>query len=797
MDLVDIPFRLKAYIIFLACSALPIVAWAGWKLCTQHYNPLWMVLAGLACVTIFFFLNLPHLKAAVTIGDAYIMAIAMMYDIAPCVVANFIYILLISLVSQRQKAYADKIHKIVFNVASTTCGAWLYSSIYQGLTHGNHEIKNIVVPAAIMTLVFFLFNSMATSIAISWAQGERTFRFWARTCTPLSLDYSLSGVCSTSMAAFYGISPFVPLGIAPLLGIAWGWNQINKSRAIEAQEHLEKQEQLYFRTVESLALAVDAKDQTTYGHIRRVKVYAIGLAKLCGIKDENELKAINTGALLHDIGKIAVEDYVLNKPGRLSKREYEKIKVHSTAGDEILQQVRFPYPVAKYVRHHHERWDGLGYPDGLKGEEIPLAARILSISDAFDAIRFSRPYKPPIPQDEAANILRSQSGTAYDPQLVGIFTKHMEELERAALKESEDAPQLSFRKYSEDIEQPTATSGAGAPRDIPAELIQLGEYCTTLFAYLPFNDIFPVLSQRLGQLVPFSTCVFFLSNGDDRITASYACGSFCEGLQGRSMEIGKGISGWVAAYKRPIINTEPALDFPGINAEFSSFKDALVVPITHEGECLGTISLYAQELSSYGQDHLNIVQTVAGFLAPLIAEVNKSRGSDSRDVVDPTTGLHRVSYLSAVGPQLISNAQENGTPASLLYIEIKNLAQIMRIFGSNLGNSTLKRIADCIRPELRETDILVRYGPQGYIAFLPGVRDDQAFRCSQRLKQRIKSDTMTSGQGFSIDCQTGISFCPQDGSTVLSLLKAAQENMRASFTQKSAPEGNVVGFPRA
>jgi diguanylate cyclase (GGDEF)-like protein len=209
------------------------------------------------------------------------------------------------------------------------------------------------------------------------------------------------------------------------------------------------------------------------------------------------------------------------------------------------------------------------------------------------------------------------------------------------------------------------------------------------------------------------------------------------------------------------------------------------------------ISLYAQELSSYGQDHLNIVQTVAGFLAPLIAEVNKSRGSDSRDVVDPTTGLHRVSYLSAVGPQLISNAQENGTPASLLYIEIKNLAQIMRIFGSNLGNSTLKRIADCIRPELRETDILVRYGPQGYIAFLPGVRDDQAFRCSQRLKQRIKSDTMTSGQGFSIDCQTGISFCPQDGSTVLSLLKAAQENMRASFTQKSAPEGNVVGFPRA
>jgi diguanylate cyclase (GGDEF)-like protein len=253
----------------------------------------------------------------------------------------------------------------------------------------------------------------------------------------------------------------------------------------------------------------------------------------------------------------------------------------------------------------------------------------------------------------------------------------------------------------------------------------------------------------------------------------------------------------VAAYKRPIINTEPALDFPGINADFSSFKDGLVVPITSEGECLGTISLYAQELNSYGQDHLNIVQIVADFLAPLISEVNKNRKSDSPDVIDPTTGLHRIAYLSAVGPQLISNARENRTPASLLYIEIRNLTRITHVFGSNLGNSTLKRIADCIKLELRETDVLVRYGQHGYIVFLPGVRDDQAFRCSQRLKQRIKSDTMTPGQGFSIDCQTGISFFPQDGLTVLSLLKAAQENMRASLTQKSAPEGIVVGFPGA
>src|SRR5437773_10993027 len=130
-------------------------------------------------------------------------------------------------------------------------------------------------------------------------------------------------------------------------------------------------------------MAVDAKDHTTYGHIRRVRAYAMVLAKLRGITDAAELMAIETGSLLHDIGKEASDDYILNKPGRLSKQEFEKMKTHAPVGHEILQQIKFAFPVAEYVRYHHARWDGTGYPDGLKGEAIPLGARIISISDAF------------------------------------------------------------------------------------------------------------------------------------------------------------------------------------------------------------------------------------------------------------------------------------------------------------------------------------------------------------------------------------------------------------------------------
>jgi putative nucleotidyltransferase with HDIG domain len=269
------------------------------------------------------------------------------------------------------------------------------------------------------------------------------------------------------------MGPWVPFIAAPFISVVWGWNKLNKAKAMEAERHLKEQEELYMRTVESLALAVDAKDQTTYGHIRRVKVYATGLAKLIGIKNLDELKAIETGALLHDIGKLAIDDYILNKPGRLSKQEFEKIKMHATAGDEILQQIRFPFPVAKYVRYHHERWDGQGYPDGLKGEEIPLGARILSVADAFDAIRFSRPYKLSIVQDEAVEILRSQSGTVYDPKLVKLFIEHIAALEEAAAKESQSVPELSFRKYFEKVDQAisaadVSVSGLSVPQDIPA-----------------------------------------------------------------------------------------------------------------------------------------------------------------------------------------------------------------------------------------------------------------------------------------------------------------------------------------
>jgi diguanylate cyclase (GGDEF)-like protein len=263
------------------------------------------------------------------------------------------------------------------------------------------------------------------------------------------------------------------------------------------------------------------------------------------------------------------------------------------------------------------------------------------------------------------------------------------------------------------------------------------------------------------------------------------------------MEMGKGISGWAAAHRRPMINTEPALDFEGIQGDFTSFADALIVPIVYEDESLGTISLYAQDPVSYSQHDLNVLEVLADLLAPLISE-SKKRGSAAEDIIDPTTQIHRIQYLTAVGPQLISLARRNRSPVSLIYIEIRNLGQILRVFGANLANSVLRRVAECIKPELRETDILVCYGHQGFVAFLPGVRDEQALRCVQRLKQQIRSEVMNVGQGFTVDCKAGMASYPKDGATIFDLLQSAQESMRSGSQETAASDSNVVDFlPRA
>ncbi len=217
----------------------------------------------------------------------------------------------------------------------------------------------------------------------------------------------------------------------PVIYFVYRSYSLHLGRLEAAKQHTQDIGDLHWRAIEALALAIDAKDETTHNHLLRVKVYATEIGRELNMSDD-EMQALQAAALLHDVGKLAVPEYIISKPGKLTREEFEKMKIHPVVGAEILDRVRFPYPVVPIVRSHHEKFDGTGYPNGLSGEDIPLGARILAAVDCLDALASDRQYRRALPLDKAMEIVAGESGTAFDPKVVAILQRRYKELEKMA-----------------------------------------------------------------------------------------------------------------------------------------------------------------------------------------------------------------------------------------------------------------------------------------------------------------------------------------------------------------------------
>ncbi len=181
-------------------------------------------------------------------------------------------------------------------------------------------------------------------------------------------------------------------------------------------------QQAYLETIRMLAAAVEARDPYTGGHINRVTRFCLAIARRLGWHGE-QLSHVEMGAILHDIGKINVDDAILRKPARLTPEEFERMRRHPDIGSQILRGISFLEPVIPYVRHHHERFDGTGYPDRLAGEEIPIGGRLVAVADAFDAMTSERPYHKAQPPAEAIAELQAMAGRQFDPEIVRVFVE--------------------------------------------------------------------------------------------------------------------------------------------------------------------------------------------------------------------------------------------------------------------------------------------------------------------------------------------------------------------------------------
>ncbi|MGH9146037.1 MAG: HD-GYP domain-containing protein [Vicinamibacterales bacterium] len=319
-------------------------------------------------------------------------------------------------------------HRALYNASELGISIWVSSHIFfmlAGIGPLYEEplvLGGILLPMAAMAVCYFVLNSGLAATAIGFEFRKAPLTVWRKHFARLAPNYLAGAAISLLLLVALqqtGLSA-VAL-ILPLLLLSYTTVRTSLGRADDADRYVAKVDRLYLSTIETLATAIDAKDEVTHGHIRRVQMGAVGLARKLGVHDEATIKAIEAAALLHDTGKLAIPEHILNKPGKLTTEEFEVMKQHARIGAEILAPVDFPFPVVPIVRHHHENWDGTGYPDGISGTNIPIGARILSVVDCFDALTSDRPYRRRMSDEMALAILLERKGSMYDPLVIDTF----------------------------------------------------------------------------------------------------------------------------------------------------------------------------------------------------------------------------------------------------------------------------------------------------------------------------------------------------------------------------------------
>src|ERR1700733_9600147 len=344
-----------------------------------------------------------------------------------------------NLLKTRQPA---RLHQVLFNAATIAIAVTASFGVYHSPRLAEMNLGMPIV-LGLAACNCFVLNTLSIALVVAMAEQRPAWRVW-HDCYFWCFPYYLGGSCVAWLISSLKqqLHWEASLLILPVLYFVYRSYRVYLDRLEHEKRHVEEIAGLHVRTIEALALAIEAKDQTTHDHLRRVRIYAIEIGQELGLS-ESELEALRAAALLHDIGKLAVPEHIISKPGKLTPEEFEKMKIHPVVGAEIVERIRFPYSVAPMVRAHHEKWDGSGYPSGLAGEAIPVGARIISAVDCLDALASDRQYRRALPLNEAMKVVTSESGKAFDPRVVELLSKHYVRWERLAQEKSAQVEKLS------------------------------------------------------------------------------------------------------------------------------------------------------------------------------------------------------------------------------------------------------------------------------------------------------------------------------------------------------------------
>ncbi|MFN7976899.1 MAG: HD domain-containing protein [Vicinamibacterales bacterium] len=648
----------KTYLYGVPATGILVISYALFTLLERPPATSWYLLTGLTALTGAYTVKIPGLVVRLSLSEPLVFLATLLFGPAAGTLTAAVDALVMSL---RLVPRLRTPHRILFNVGGIALSLWPSAHVYFFLTgldpsrpeHG--PIDTFVLPLYLFAALLFLANSSLVAIALSIERGVSAISIWARQFLWLSASYFASAAIAAILVVLVSRLDFALVGLLlPLVLVSFFVVRTSLGRLEDSQKHLKEVNHLYLSTIETLAMAIDAKDQVTHGHIRRVQQLAVGLSKHLGVTDDAQLRAIEAAALLHDMGKLAIPEFILNKPGRLTPSEFRVMQTHAAIGADILSAIDFPYPVVPIVRHHHENWDGSGYPDRLRGSDIPIGARVLSVVDCYDALTSDRPYRPALPDETALEILMQRRGKMYDPFVVDAFVNNFSSL-RQMLDELTPAPPIAPHPQESLVDNAPAVVAASDRREAFESLRLL----VTTAPFPPARSaevLLLQLSRHLRAIADFSTIAFFSdSTGNGALTALFVEGPAKDTISGLTFSPGERLTGWVAAHRTAVWNSDAALDLHGAAAT-PSLALASAVPLVDNNDIVAVLTLYSNRGEEIAAGARRAIESLIPVVARAVAEARfvGSNVIDGRELVIRQAAMLAFESLTSHGSPGVS-----------------------------------------------------------------------------------------------------------------------------------------------
>jgi diguanylate cyclase (GGDEF)-like protein/putative nucleotidyltransferase with HDIG domain len=699
-----------------------------------------------------------------------------------------------------------KLVRLFFNTTCIACAVsaatWIYQKPWLNNVPGGELLRLTLAGVA-----YFIANNVPIAIVIALAEAQN-IQTVIRSVFDWLFFFYLVGVSVAEVVhtATERLGWAFSLALLPPLYLVYRSIRLYFGKVEQEREHAESMAALHLRTIEALATAIEAKDECTGDHLRRVQVYSLEMAKHLGLSSD-ELHALQAASILHDIGKLAVPDFIISKPGKLTPAEFEKMKVHTVVGAEILEQVAFPYPVAPIVRSHHEKWDGTGYPDGLKAEDIPIGARILSAVDCLDALASDRQYRRALPLDEAMEYVAGLSGKSFDPHVVDVLRANYREFERLAqntpLRNSKlskdlivirgDAPDAGYEKSAPAGAGAAAERGPGSAESIAAareEMRIVVDLALDRSKSLQMEDVLSVLAARLKQLVPFD-CLAVYVREKSALKARFTSGLNSQIVASLEIPVGQGLSGWVVENGKAIVNGNPAVE-PGYaeaSGQVDVFNSALSIPLGDGvDQFRGALTLYRTQTDSYNADHLRLLLAIKGEIARAVDGAIRFQRVQQL-AGDPLTGLPTKDALLTY---LQDGFAARSTAVTVLLCDIEEFGRMNELYGRPTGDDLLKLIAIILRDNTRSVDYVARVGGDEFAVLLAVARPEELAGKIETLDRLVGNACHSLCGEETSGLAIGVACFPQNGSNAESLIAFAEQSLAYEKERRRASRNMVL-----